>query len=177
MKAGLDSNTKVLNMRTTILTAVSILSLALASGCGSDSSTGPSEPQHTSTTTQDGLQLTTSTARASYEFGRDITITGTIKNVSSDPITIDFDRGDPARYSNVNVNVDDDSGFAVFVDGEGEYDIYTLDPGKSLKYTYTWNQNHRITRDPVDRGFYEIQVFSGLENGQLRFAPLDIELK
>jgi hypothetical protein len=124
------------------------------------------------------LQLTTSTAKASYEFGQDIAITGTIKNVSDDPITLNFERGDPARYPNVNVNVDDDSGFAVFVDGEGENDTYTLAPGKSLRYTYTWNQNHRITRDPVDRGFYEIQVFSGLKDGsQLRFEPLDIELK
>lgn len=164
-------------MRTTILTTISILALALAAGCGSDSSTGPSAPRHTSTATQDGLQLTTSTAKASYEFGQNVTITGTIKNVSSNPITLEFDRGDPARYPNVNVNVDDESGFAVFVDGEGEADTHTLAPGKSLEYSYTWNQNHRITRDPVDRGFYEVQVFSGLKDGQLRFAPLDIELK
>jgi hypothetical protein len=165
-------------MRTRILQSIAILSLvALFGGCSKDSPMGPSTPRHTSRTTQSGYQLTASTAKASYAFGETITIDATIKNVTDQPLVMDFERGDPARYPNVNVNVDDDGGFAVFVDGEGEQDTYTLAPGKSLSYSYTWDQNNRITRAPVDRGVYEVKVFSVLKDTQLNFAPLDLELK
>ncbi len=166
-----------MSINNTVKATLTALSLTLLAACGSDSATGPTAPSHSAKTVQDGFELTISTAKATYAFGEDIVIHANLKNVSGQDQELDFFRGRPARYSNVNVNVQDDTDFSVFAAGEGEYDQYTLKAGKSLHYEYTWNQDHRITRDPVDRDFYEIKASAGLEDGSaLRFPNLSIEL-
>jgi len=152
-----------------------LLLLPLAA-CSEDNPAAPSAPWHQTSEVQDGLQTTIATCQASYEFGETVRIRATVQNVGDTARTLTFERGNPARYPNVNVNVDDDEGFAVFVKGDGEQDTRTLQPGQSFSYEWSWDQSHRISRDPVDRGFYEVIGFVGLKDGTTLRSTLDIEL-
>lgn len=163
-------------MKHLVTTLLTLALLAPLAACSEDSTTAPEAPWHQSSAVQDGLQTTIATCQASYEFGETVRIRATVKNVSDTAQTLTFERGNPARYPNVGVNVDDDGGFAVFVDGDGEQDSRTLQPGQSFTYEWSWDQSHRINRDPVDRGVYEVIGFVGRTDGETLRSTLDIEL-
>ena len=118
-----------------------------------------------------------STPQATYDFGDDVTIRITLTNVSDQTQVLDFNRGRPARYSNLVLNVDDTDGAAHFVDGDGERDDFPLAPGEAISSTFTWNQNSRFGGDPVERGFYNvIGVVSFDDRATLRVNDLHVEL-
>lgn len=159
-----------------------LITLALMFGlsaCSDDSGgMGPSAPAHSKTTESGGLELTASTPKASYDFGEEIPITVRMENTSGSPITVDFARGRPARYSNIGINVDDMDGLAHHVRGDGERDRFEMQPGEVIRYTFNWDQVSRLTRRPVDRGTFEIIAFSGFDDREtLRVAGLFLELE
>jgi len=154
------------------------LLLALsATGCGSDSMMGP-KLNHSATTQQMGLTLTTATAKATYAFGSTITIQATVRNSGSSPVTLTFERGTPPRYSNFNLSVDDSVSTQVYAQGDGTQDSLTLQPGQSKDYTFVWDEMDFHTHKPVPAGDYELKVFSGLKDGSsLQFKSLFVRLQ
>jgi hypothetical protein len=163
------------------LAAIVLIALALGSlGCSDDDPTSPSVPEdfaHAEETTANGLKLTVSTPRATYEFGEDIEIRITLTNVSDQTQVLDFLRGDPARYPNLGLNVDDENGSAHFVDGDGERDDFPLAPGEAISATFTWNQHSRFGGAPVERGYYSAVAFVAFDDREtLRVDDLFLEL-
>lgn len=173
----LHENPRTARIATTVLMLAFAL-IALA-GCSEDSSpTGPGTPAHANSNEDGGLRITAGTDKASYGFGEIVTINLTLTNISGAPMTLDFDRGNPARYPNLNVNVDDSGGSAHYVDGDGTADQTTLAAGASISYRFDWDQTSRFTRAPVDRGVHEVIGFAGFDDrATLKVEDLFIELK
>lgn len=167
---------------TRLLALVLLPALALSlAACGSDDdpmSPGVSETfGHSSSTTIDGLRLTVSTPKAKVAFGENIAIRLELTNVSDQPQVLDFQRGSPARYSNLVVNVDDGDGLAHFIDGDGERDDFTLAAGAKISATFNWNQVSRLTREPVEPGIFQVIGFVGFDDrATLRVSDLFISL-
>jgi|GEM_PF-4294877 len=164
-----------------LLRAILLLTLALGTaGCSDDDPTGPGVPEsfgHASSATAGGLRLTVSTPQAKVDFGKEVAIRVELTNVGDQPQILDFLRGQPARYPNLTVNVDDKNDLAHFVDGDGERDNYTLAAGATISSTFTWNQISRLTRDPVEPGVYKvIGVVSFDDRATLRVDDLFISL-
>ena len=155
------------------------LVLFAATGCSSNNDpTGPGSGGQTASTQDGDLQLTVTTDKASYLAGDPVTITITLTNTGSAPVNLDFARGTPARYSNLNINVDDSDGADHYAQGDGTLDKTALAPKASYRYSFTWNQVSRLTRKPVDRGFFEIIGFAGFDDRDyLRVDGLFVELK
>lgn len=155
------------------------LFLVAAAGCSDDSDpTGPGSSGQ-SVSAQDGvLQLKVTTDKASYAHGESVTVTVTLTNTGNASVDLDFNRGRPARYSNLVINVDDSDGLGHFIDGEGEFDTTTLAPNGSYRYSFVWNQVSRLTRQPVERGFFEVIGFAAFDDRDtIRASDLFIELK
>lgn len=162
------------------LLATLLLVAAMAlNACSSDNNpTGPSAPEHATFVDDGGLRLTVGTDKANYELGEQVTITTILTNTTDAPIALDFARGTPARYSNINVNADDSDDVNHYAQGQGSDDLTTLGAGKSIDYTFVWDQVSRRTRVPVDRGIFEIIGFAGFDNRDtIRAANLFIQLK
>lgn len=161
-----------------VLCLAALLPLLAATGCSDDDPTGPSQVfAHGATATADGLQLSVATEAASYAFGTSFDIEVVLTNVSDHPQMLDFLRGNPARYPNLSINAVSESDVSHFVDGDGELDVYELAPGKSLRAVFTWDQDSRFTRAPVDRGVYEMVAFVGFDDRDtLRVDGLFVEL-
>ena len=90
---------------------------------------------------------------------------------------LDFSRGNPARFPNLGLNVDNTDGTALFVAGDGDRDDFPLAPGESISATFTWDQGSRFGGNPVERGFYSVVAFVGFDDRDtLRVNDLFIEL-
>ena len=164
------------------LGAVLLLALAVGVvGCSDDDPTAPAIPaafDHAEATTAGGLRLTASTPRATYDFGEDVQIRLTLTNVSDQEQVLDFSRGDPPRYSNLGLNVDDSGGAAHFVEGDGERDDFPLAPGEAISATFTWNQISRFGGAPVARGVYSVVAFVNFDDrAQLKVDDLFLSLE
>lgn len=128
-------------------------------GCSSDDSpTGPSSSTfaHASSTTQGGLTLTVSTPRATVAFAEEFQIRMELTNVSDTAQTLDFLRGEPARYGNLLLNIDDTDGLNHDASSEGERDVFELAAGATISATFTWDQVSRTLRRQVDAGVYQV---------------------
>ena len=137
-----------------ILCAVALTSV----GCSEDSPTGPSNASftHAEAVTVEGLELTVSTAKASVAFGDDFQIRTVLTNVSDKAQMLDFYRGNPARFGNLSVNVNDTNDLNHYAQSDGERDQFELAAGASITSTFTWNQYSRTMRRQVDSGVFEI---------------------
>ncbi len=155
------------------------LGLFAATGCSSNNDpTGPGNGALTASTQDGDLQLTVTTDKASYMNGEPVNITVTLTNTGSAPVNLDFARGTPARYSNLNINVDDSDGVDHYAQGDGTLDKAALAPKASYRYSFTWNQVSRRTRQPVDRGFFEVIGSARFDDRDpVRVDGLFIELK
>ena len=155
------------------------LGLFAAAGCSSSNDpTGPGSDGLTASTQDGDLQLTIATDKATYMNGEPVAITITLTNTGSAPVNLDFARGTPARYSNLNINVDDGDGADHYAQGDGTLDKAALAPKASYRYSFTWDQVSRLTRKPVDRGFFEVIGFAGFDDRDpIRIDGLFIELK
>ena len=161
--------------------AILLLALVLGTaGCSDDDPTDPGVPEtfsHSSSTTIDGLRLTVSTPKAEVAFGEKVAIRVELTNVGDQPQVLDFLRGNPARYPNLSVNVDDGNDLAHFIDGDGERDDFTLAAGARISATFDWNQVSRLTREPVERGIFQVTGFVGFDDrATLRVSDLFISL-
>lgn len=163
---------------TRLLTALALVAFVLAgAGCSDDDPAAP-VTTHSATADDGALSLTIATDRASYAFGEAIAFTATLTNTSGSPVDLDFQRGDPARYSNLGINVDDSDGVNHWAQGDGEADQTTLAAGASISYRLDWDQVSRRTRNPVERGSFEVIGFVGFDDREtLRVDRLFIELK
>ncbi|MCB1182606.1 hypothetical protein KDM41_04165 [bacterium] len=165
--------------RLPVLTVLLLLGLALT-GCSSDDNpAAPAAGAHNASTTDGGLQLTVGTDKASYAFGEDVVVTMVLRNTGNAPIALDFQRGDPARYPNLSVNIRSDDNYSHFVDGDGTRDKTSLGAGESIRTTLLWEQQiSRSNRQPVARGTYRVVGFIDFDDrDQLKVEDLFIELK
>ncbi len=156
-----------------------VLALAVA-GCSDDDPTAPSVPtdyDHALSSEADGLRITVSTSKATYEFAEDVEVRITMMNISDQPQNLDFARGNPARFSNFNLSILDGDDSQHHASGDGERDTLELAPGESISATMTWNQNSRFGGEPVDRGFYRLSGRVDFDDrATLRVDRLFIEL-
>lgn len=161
------------------LAALILTVCALAgAGCSDDDPTTPAGPAHAVSASDGPLSLTIASDKASYAFGAVVTLTVTLTNTSNAPVDLDFQRGTPARYANLAVNIDDSGGVNHFARGEGEADQTTLAAGASISHRLDWDQVSRRTRGPVERGSFEVIGFVGFDDREtLRVDRLFIELK
>lgn len=168
-------------MKTTrkILLCVLMFALAILTGCSSDDNPmGPALGSNAATTEDGALELSLSSDKASYAFGDDVTITLSLRNTGNSAINLDFDRGTPARYPNLSINVKDTTKVSHFVQGEGTADVTSLAAGAAITYSWVWDQTSRFTRRPVDRGTFELVGFTAFDDRDLiRVEGLFIELK
>jgi len=155
------------------------LVLIAAAGCSKDSNpTGPGSGGLTASTQDGDLQLAVATDKATYVNGDPVIVTITLTNTGNAPVALDFARGNPARYSNLVINVDDSDNVDHYADGGGELDVTSLAPKASYRYSFTWNQVSRRTRQPVDRGFFQVIGVTAFDDrGPIRVSGLFIELK
>ena len=150
-------------------TPLLIVALSLvAAGCSDDgdSPTGPSTPAptHTSTVVDGALSITVGTDKATYAFGETVLVTTSLTNVSDAAVEVDFLRGSPARYYNLNVSFRDDGGTTHRAYGGGENDVITLAPGQTLRESFEWDQTSRFDRRPVERGFFRVSTSATFED-------------
>lgn len=167
--------------RTAPLVPVLLLNVLLLTmtGCSDDSNPmGPATPAH-ATSVQDGsLELTVATDKASYAFAAPVTVTVTLTNTGNAPVALDFSRGRPARYPNLNINIDDSDSAVHHAAGDGTLDAATLQAGDSYRYSFVWDQTSRFTRQPVARGVFEISAFANFDDrDQIKADGLFVELK
>ncbi len=163
-------------IRVLLPTLILTTTLALAA-CSDDNPTGPGALPHATSTQSGDLRLTVSTDKASYDFGESITITSVLTNTGSAAVTLDFARGNPARYSNFNFNANDDNGVNHYAYGQGTADQTTLGAGESIHYTSVWNQVSRRSRRPVERGVFQIISSVGFDNrDRIRADNLFVQL-
>ena len=147
-----------------------LLLLALATlgptGCSDDDPMGPSGPSftHSATTTTGDLRLTVATDAATYEFGETVRVRVTLTNVGDTPQTLDFARGNPARFPNLGVNLNDEDDVVHHAAGDGERDVFELAAGTSIEASFDWDQNSRFTRSPVERGTFRVVAFVGFDD-------------
>ncbi len=161
-----------------VLCVAALLPLLAATGCSDDDPTGPGQVfAHGATATAGGLRVSVATEAATYAFGTSFDIEVVLTNVSDQPQTLDFLRGDPARYPNLGLNAIDDGDASHFVAGEGERDVFALAPGASIRAVFNWDQTSRFTRSPVERGVYEMVAFVSFDDREtLRVDGLFVEL-
>ena len=109
----------------------------------------------------------------------DVVVTMVLRNTGNAPIALDFQRGDPARYPNLSVNIRSDDNYSHFVDGDGTRDKTSLGAGESIRTTLLWEQQiSRSNRQPVARGTYRVVGFIDFDDrDQLKVEDLFIELK
>jgi len=164
-----------------LLMATFLLAAATAlNACGKDDNpTAPGASLVNVTSADDGgLRLTVGTDKANYDLGEPVMITTILTNTTKSPIALDFYRGTPARYSNINVNADDADGVNHYAQGQGTDDKTTLGAGRSIDYTFAWDQISRRTRQPVERGMFEIIGSVGFDDRDpLSARKLFVQLK
>ena len=162
-----------------LLTLALGLVLLAAAGCSSnDDPTGPGSGGPSASTQDGSLQLTVTTDKASYGIGDPVTVTVTLANTGAAPVALDFARGTPARYSNLVINVDDSDDVNHYADGGGELDMTSLAAGASYSYSFVWNQVSRRTRQPVDRGLFQVIGVTAFDDRDpIRVSDLFIQLK
>lgn len=168
---------------TTSTTRILMLALGLvlfaAAGCSENNDpTGPGSGGLTASTQDGALKLSVATDKATYTNGETVHVTITLTNTGDAPVALDFARGNPARYPNLSINVDDKDDVYHYVEGDGTLDTTTLGPKKSYRYTFSWDQVSRRTRQPVERGFFQVIGFTSFDDRDpLRVDGLFIELK
>lgn len=150
-------------MKRTTLRSLALLTFFLlaATGCSDDDSpTGPSNStfDHARSSTVDGLELTVSTPAATVDFGASFRVRIELTNVTDAPIALDFLRGEPARYGNLTLNIDDVDALNHFAASDGERDLFELAAGATIASTFTWNQESRTIRRQVDPGLYSLDA-------------------
>jgi uncharacterized protein (DUF2141 family) len=165
-----------------LLLATFLLAAASALSACSSSDKSPTAPGaslvNVTSADDGGLRLTVGTDKANYDLGETVMITTILTNTTKSPIALDFYRGTPARYSNINVNADDSDGVNHYAQGQGTDDKTTLGPGGSIDYTFAWDQISRRTRKPVDRGMFEIIGSVGFDDRDpLSARKLFVQLK
>lgn len=162
-----------------VLALTLALVLTAVTGCSDDSNpAGPSLPANVASVQDGNLMLTVATDKASYNFGAPVTVTVTLANTGTTPVALDFSRGSPARFPNLNINLDDGNGAVHHADGDGTLDVTTLNAKSSYRYSFVWNQTSRFTRQPVERGVFQVSGFVNFDDrDQLKADDLFIELK
>ena len=162
---------------TRLLTALALAAFALAgAGCsGDDDPTAPVPEPYSITSREGDLQITVTTDQASYEFGEAVTMTVTLANTGDAALDLDFDD----RYNDMLLNViSEETDYSHYAGGEGTRGQTTLAAGASLTNTFVWHQTIRPSRQPSERGFYEVYGRIFFEDGSdLRARGLYIQLK
>lgn len=158
------------------LSAAALLVLPLLA-CGDDDGSSPILP-HSETTTQMGLQVTTSTSSDEFGLGDPVVIRLVLRNTSSSPVVLDFDRGDPPRYFNFNVHITNSDNSQVHTDGVETLEERTLQPGAVHTVEFHWDQIPLVGSSPVPRGIYRVYVRGTVEPpAEIRSPDLFIQLQ
>ena len=158
------------------LSAAALLFLPLLA-CGDNDGASPILP-HSETTTQMGLEVTTSASSDDFGLSDPVVIRLVLRNTSSSPVTLDFARGDPPRFFNFNLHIINSENDQVYTAGVETLDERTLQPGALHTVGFLWDQIPRLGSTPAPRGIYRVYVSGGLEpSGEIRSPDLFIQLQ